>query len=487
MLIVPAIDIINGECVRLIQGDFESKTTYSLNPLLVLQKFIKAGANLVHVVDLDAAKSGELVNRDLILRMVAVPGANLQVGGGIRNLESAQYYLNNGVRRIVLGTAALQNPELLSELLLRYGADRIIVGLDFKDGKPAVNGWQNVIDVDEQSFYQGLLRMGVKRVVVTDISRDGTFNGPNIPLLKKIMALGFIVSASGGVGNYRDLKDLRENQLCEAIVGKALYEGKIDLSQVCTPLTKRIIPCLDIKNGRVVKGRNFIELQDMGDALQLAKKYENDGADELVFLDIAASVEGRNTLLDLVRRLARNIFVPFTVGGGIGSLRQAREVLLAGADKVCINTAAVLNPNLISQLAEKFGSQCVVVAMDVKKIDFRGKPTYKVFIRGGIEDTQWEMSDWAKKAAALGAGEILLTSIDRDGTGKGFDTQALALLSRQLSIPVIASGGAGDARHFVDALQVADAALVAGVLHRNELKLVDIKEILKNNFLSVRL
>ena len=250
-------------------------------------------------------------------------------------------------------------------------------------------------------------------------------------------------------------------------------------------LTKRIIPCLDIKNGRTVKGVNFIDLKDAGDPVELAKKYAETGADELVFLDISATEERRKTLIDLVRKVAETINIPFTVGGGISSIEDVEILLKNGADKVSINSSAVKNPQLINDLALAFGSQCIVVAIDAKQID----GIWKVHLVGGKVATEINLFDWAKEVENRGAGEILFTSMDNDGTKNGFANEALAKLSKTVNIPIIASGGAGNTKHFVDAFIVgkADAALAASVFHFQEIEIQDLKQELRNNKINVRL
>jgi cyclase len=250
-------------------------------------------------------------------------------------------------------------------------------------------------------------------------------------------------------------------------------------------LTKRIIPCLDIKNGRTVKGVNFVDLKDAGDPVELAKKYSEEGADELVFLDISATEERRKTLLDLVRKVAETINIPFTVGGGISSVEDVSQLLINGADKVSINSSAVKNPQLINDLATAFGSQCVVVAIDAKQINGQ----WKVHLVGGKVPTELDLFDWAIEVAERGAGEILFTSMDHDGTKNGFANEALAQLSRIVNIPIIASGGAGTIQHFVDTFQKgkADAALAASVFHFQEIEIHALKNELKNNNIEVRI
>jgi len=250
-------------------------------------------------------------------------------------------------------------------------------------------------------------------------------------------------------------------------------------------LTKRIIPCLDIKNGRTVKGVNFVDLRDAGDPVVLAKQYADLGADELVFLDISATLENRKTMHDMVLKVAEQVNIPFTVGGGISSISDVDLLLKSGADKVSINSSAIKNPGLVNELAEKFGSQCVVVAIDAKKINGE----WIVHLAGGTIATALNLFDWAKEVEKRGAGEILFTSMNNDGTKSGFATEALAKLSTLLNIPIIASGGAGNIQHFVDAFQKgkADAALAASVFHFGEIPILKLKQELKNNKIPIRI
>ena len=251
--------------------------------------------------------------------------------------------------------------------------------------------------------------------------------------------------------------------------------------------TKRIIPCLDVNAGRVVKGVNFVNLQDAGDPVEIAAAYDKAGADEVVFLDITASSDARNTVVDLVRRVAENVFIPFTVGGGIRTVEDFRALLREGADKISINSSAINRPELISEAADKFGSQCVVVAIDAKRrADGSGWNIYK---NGGRIDTGLDALEWAEKVNRMGAGEILLTSMDCDGTKAGYDIELTRQIGELVSIPVIASGGAGTREHFYEALTEgkADAALAASLFHYKELEIRDLKRYLADKGVSVRL
>jgi cyclase len=250
-------------------------------------------------------------------------------------------------------------------------------------------------------------------------------------------------------------------------------------------LTKRIIPCLDIKDGRTVKGVNFVDLRDAGDPVVLAKQYADLGADELVFLDISATQEKRRTMHDMVLKVAAQVNIPFTVGGGIGSVEDVDDLLHCGADKVSINSSAVKRPQLINELSDKFGSQCIVVAIDAKEI---GGEWY-VHLAGGTIPTEIKLFEWAKEVESRGAGEILFTSMNHDGTKSGFANEALAKLSELVNIPIIASGGAGTVKHFIDTFKEgkADAALAASVFHFGEIPIKDLKEELRKHNVEVRL
>lgn len=253
-------------------------------------------------------------------------------------------------------------------------------------------------------------------------------------------------------------------------------------------LTKRIIPCLDVKGGRVVKGTSFVQLRDAGDPVELARFYYEEGADELVFLDITATPEGRDTMVDVVERISENVFMPLTVGGGLRSIDDMRRMLGAGADKVSINTAAVLNPRLIREGAEKFGSQCIVVAIDAKRVESSQEPKWEVYIYSGQKATGIDALDWAKETVALGAGELMLTSMDADGHQAGYDIELNRAISEAVSVPVIASGGAGTLEDLYRALVSgkADAVLAASIFHYGTYSIRETKEYLAKKGIPIR-
>ncbi|MEG6616151.1 imidazole glycerol phosphate synthase subunit HisF [Peptococcaceae bacterium 1198_IL3148] len=250
-------------------------------------------------------------------------------------------------------------------------------------------------------------------------------------------------------------------------------------------LLKRIIPCLDVTDGRVVKGTNFVNLRDAGDPVELAALYDREGADELVFLDITATSDGRATMLDVVQRTAEQVFIPFTVGGGIRTVADMREMLRAGADKVAINTAAIKNPQVIYEGANKFGNQCIVVAIDARQV---GANKWEIYTHGGRKPTGIDAIEWAQKVEELGAGEILLTSMDRDGTKEGFDLELTKAVAAAVNIPIIASGGVGNLQHIADGFTkgMADAALAASIFHFREYSIAEAKEFLAQQGIAVR-
>ena len=250
-------------------------------------------------------------------------------------------------------------------------------------------------------------------------------------------------------------------------------------------LAKRIIPCLDVNAGRVVKGINFVSLQDAGDPVEIARKYDEEGADELTFLDITASSDNRDLILDIIESVAKEIFIPLTVGGGVRSTDDVRRLLNAGADKISINTSAILNPKLVAEASSRFGSQCIVVAIDAKKVGDH----WEVFTHGGRNPTGLDAVEWAKKMVNLGAGELLLTSMDRDGTKVGFDIDLTKLISDAVEVPIIASGGVGNLQHLVDGVLLggADAVLAASIFHYGEYTIREAKEFMSNNNVEIRL
>jgi phosphoribosylformimino-5-aminoimidazole carboxamide ribotide isomerase len=490
MKIIPAIDILGGKCVRLFRGDYGQVKKYADDPIEVAKKFENDGAEFLHVIDLDGAKDGESVNQDLILQIANSVNIPIEVGGGIRNLQTVKTYLEGGVNRVLLGTKAVEDPDFLSNLIEEFGPERIVVCIDVKEEKVAIKGWRDITKISYLDFARKLKTLGVTEVLCTDVLKDGTLTVPNFEMYEQLYEFGFNVIAAGGVSTTDSIKKLNAIGLRGAVIGKAIYEGNLSIkdateaTKTISGLAKRIIPCLDVKNGRVVKGVNFKGLKDVGDPVELGKKYSDEGADELTFLDITASKEDRETTYEMVRQVARNVFIPFTVGGGIKTVEDVRKLLECGADKVSIGSAAVINPDLVREASEEFGSQCIVVSVDAKKV----QGTYKIFIKGGSEETDLEAVDFCKKVEELGAGEILLNAMDNDGVREGFNIELLKMVTEAVKISVIASGGAGCLEHFLEPLKedCADAVLAASVFHSGEIQIQQLKKYLEDNSITIR-
>jgi len=469
MLIIPAIDLLGGEAVRLYQGDYSQKTIYSSDPAAIALGFQKMGAKYLHVVDLDGAKNGNTANIEAIKKIRAAIDIPIQLGGGIRNAETINMYLNEiKINRVILGTIAVTEPNFVKEMIDKHGANKIVVGVDVRNGMVSTAGWREDSTVDYLQFIESLKNMGVKYIVATDIIKDGSLTSPNWEMYEKIKGINFVVS--GGVSCDMDIE--RAKGYYAVIVGKAYYEGRVNLEKMLAYIPpKRIIPCLDIKNGSVVKGVNFVNLTNVGDPVEISQNYQNQGADEIVFLDITA--ENRQAFYDMIERATSELTVPVTIGGGVRSIKDFGELFARGISKVSVNSAAVENPDLIKQAADRFGKHRIVVAIDAKKVNDK----YHVYVKGGREDTGIDLVEWAKKCEALGAGEILLTSMDGDGTESGFDLAMTRLVVESVNIPVTASGGCGKVEDIVEVFKQTgcDAALAASLFHYGKATVGDVK------------
>ena len=363
----------------------------------------------------------------------------------------------------------------------------VAVGLDHRAGRLAVHGWTELTDV---ALDDALRRFrSAAAFIITDISRDGLLGGPDVDgLASAVAATDVPVIASGGVSSLDDVRRARGDRRAARDhrrprpVRAAVQRGR--RGQGSGVIVARVIPCLDVTDGRVVKGTNFVNLRDAGDPVELAARYDAEGADELVFLDITASSDARDTMLDVVHRTAEEVFIPFTVGGGIRSLEDARRMLRAGADKVSVNTAAVERPALVDAISTEFGAQCVVCAIDAKRRD----GGYEVYLHGGRTPTGLDAVTWAAEATSRGAGEILLTSMDRDGTRKGFDLELTRAVVDAVPVPVIASGGVGTLEHLVEGVVDggADAVLAASIFHYGEYTIAEAKALLAAHGVTVR-
>jgi cyclase len=440
----PAIDLKDGEAVRLVQGDFAQSMVFNTDPVSQARLFAQAGATSLHVVDLDGALTGEPVHAPVVASIAAAFPGTVHFGGGLRSRPAIETALAAGADRLVVGTAALGDMDLLRWAIDRLG-DGLVVALDARRGKVATHGWTQVSDRDAVEVARELVNTGVRHLLYTDIPE------PAQPRRRGGRA-GAVRGALHRPGGHPGAR---------AAGGDALI---------------RVIPCLDVNDGRVVKGVNFVGLRDAGDPVELAARYDEEGADELVFLDITASHEGRATIVELARRTAEEVFIPFTIGGGLRSEEDIRAVLAAGADKVSLNSAAVRDPALIERASARFGAQCIVVAIDAKRRE--DGSGWEVYLNGGRLPTGREAVAWAAEAAERGAGELLLTSMDRDGTQHGFDTELLSAVAAAAPVPVIASGGAGRLEHFAEAVTAgaADAVLAASVFHDGIYSIAEVKD-----------
>lgn len=492
MDVIPALDLLQGRAVRLERGDFTRVTNYG-DPERVLDSLDAPRGSRLHVVDLEASRSGRPVETDVVRRL-ARRDLRVQVGGGIRSIDDARHWIDCGAEKVVVGTVAADCPDVLRAIVAALGATRVIGAVDVRDGVVRVAGWERDARRSLAEVLAAVAGVGIEEVLVTDIARDGVMCGPSFSTYRALPP-NLRVIASGGVTTISDVVSLaRIGNVSGCVIGKALLDGRLSLAEararVATPnaIPERVIPCLDVRDGRVVKGVNFVNIRDAGDPVECATRYEAEGADELVILDISATDAGRDTALETVRRVAEALFIPLTVGGGVRTIEDFRALLRAGADRVAINTAAIRDPQLIADCAREFGVQAVVLSCDAKcRTGF--SPSFEVMVRSGKEPTGVDAVDWCRRAEGLGAGEILLTSVDRDGTNRGFDIALLRAVSSAVKIGVIASGGAGALEHFRDAIESggARAVLAASLFHDRRLSIGEVKEFLAKEGIPVRL
>lgn len=487
--IIPSIDVLGGQVVRLLRGEFDRVTSYG-TVKEVLDRWSVAEGSRLHVVDLEGSRTGTSSDPSVIAAAFD-RGLRVQIGGGVRSADDVRRWLDRGVERVVVGTMAAQSPRAFEQLVASTGGKRILPALDLRDGQVRVEGWIRAASRSLAEILRQLEDLGIVEILVTDISVDGTMQGPAFDTYRRLAdSTRMRLVASGGVGSLADLRSLaRQPNLSGVVIGRALHEERFDLFEAAAivatrGIPERLVPCLDIRNGRVVKGTKFEDLRDAGDPALLAERYEAEGADEIVVLDVSATQEERRASLDTIRAIAEQTFIPVTVGGGVRTVDDFRTLLQTGADRVAINTAAVARPALISECAAEFGVQSVVVAVDARARD----ASYEVVVRSGTRSVDREVVGWCAEAEQLGAGEILLTSIDRDGTAAGFDLRLLRAVTSAVRIGVIASGGAGKPEHFRDAIEVggARAVLAASLFHDQRLRLGDLKDYLDSNGIAVR-
>jgi cyclase len=496
MDVIPSLDLLSGNVVRLRHGDFTRVTAYG-DPETVLRDLDVPRGSRLHLVDLEASRTGRPIETAAVRRL-AQHDLRVQVGGGIRSVHDAQTWLDCGAEKIVVGTVAADAPEMMRALVDAVGAERIIAAVDVRDGVVRVDGWQRAARASLDDVLASLAALGITEILVTDISKDGVMRGPSFALYRELArrheeaaSRPLSVIASGGVSTVGDVVSLaRIPNVGACVIGRALLDRRIDLSTararaaVPRAIPERVIPCLDVRDGRVVKGVNFENIRDAGDPVECALRYEAEGADELVILDISATDTGRTTALETVRHVADALFIPLTVGGGVRSIEDFRALLRAGADRVAINTAAIRNPQLIADCAREFGVQAVVLSCDAK----RTGDGWRATMRSGKELTELDAVEWCRRAEELGTGEILLTSVDRDGTNTGFDVELLRAVTGVVKINVIASGGAGQLEHFREAVESggARAVLAASLFHDRRLTIGDVKRYLQREGIPVR-
>ena len=470
---------------------------YDHDPAEVARRWAGEGAQRIHLVDLDAAIDG-LAQPEAVAAVVAAVGIPVEVGGGIRSVEDAQRYRDLGADRVIFGTAAVSRPDAVQAAVSRW-PQAVAVAIDARDGRVAVEGWNETTGVDALELAATVEAWGVVRVQFTDVRRDGTLVGPNLEALRGARPADGPAHHRRGRGLGR--RGPRPRRRPRALRGGRGDRGQGALRGARHPrrgpagprrggddtlmLAKRLIPCLDVDRGRVVKGVRFVSLRDAGDPVEAAARYDAEGADELVFLDITASSDARPIVLDMVRRVADAVYLPFTVGGGVRTVDDAEALLRAGADKVAVNTAAVGDPGLLEEVARRFGSQAVVLAIDARGT---GRGGWEVFVHGGRTPTGRDAVAWAREGAGRGAGEILLTSMDRDGTKDGFDVPLTRAVADAVRVPVVASGGCGTVAHMAEALTEghASAALAASVFHFGEIRIPEAKAELLRAGVEVR-
>lgn len=480
MELIASLDLLNGRVVRLTHGDFATARVYGEAEAVLDSLDVPRGARL-HVVDLEASRSGRPIET-AIVRHLARRDLLVQVGGGVRSLDDARCWLDCGAERVVVGTGA--TTPLLDSLVDTFGPQRIVPAIDVREGVVRTEGWTRSSSVPMEDIFARVESLAIPEALVTDIAKDGVLRGPSFALYRELRAMTRVkIIATGGVSQMSDVVSLaRLGNVSGCVIGRALLERRIDLAEASARLAarsavpERVIPCLDVRDGRVVKGVSFTNIRDAGDPVECAMRYEEEGADELVILDI----NGTRSSMETVNRVAKAIFIPLTVGGGIRSVADFREMLRAGADRVAINTAALARPELIAECSREFGVQAVVLSCDAKQ-GFCA-------VRGGKELTTIDAVSWCKRAEELGAGEILLTSVDRDGTNAGFDLELLRAVTSVVNIGVIASGGAGRVEHFRDAIETggARAVLAASLFHDRVLTVGDVKRHLEAEGIPVR-
>lgn len=495
--VIPSLDLLGGRAVRLLRGRFDAVTDHG-DPREALDRLQPAPGSLLHVVDLEGSRRGRPVEVAAVSAL-ARRGLVLQVGGGVRSGDDARRWIDAGASRIVVGTAAAGERARLAAICDAAGAGRVVVAVDVREGRVRIDGWEGDARRTAAEIVRDAECLGVAGLLVTDIGCDGTLSGPALDLYRRLAGSTRLpLLASGGVGSVADLVAVARAGAAGAVVGRALLEGRFSIREAEARLADasrpvRVIPCLDVRGGRVVKGVAFRDLRDAGDPVECARRYEAEGADELVLLDVSATLEERVASRQTVSAVARSLFIPLTAGGGVRTLDDFRALLRAGADRVAVNSAALDDPSLIRRAAAEFGVQAVVVACDVRRsgqaLQSPGHDDRWIVVgRSGTVPRPLDAVAWCREAERLGAGEILLTAIDRDGRQEGFDIDLLRAVTSSVRIGVIASGGAGRPEHFVAAVERGGAAavLAASTFHDRVLAIHEVKGALASSRIPVR-
>jgi len=500
----PCIDIHNGQVKQIVgstlTGDLQTNFVAANSPLFFAEKYQKDGLFGGHIIMLDSSSATE---ETAIAVLQKFPNS-FRLGGGI-NEKNAQKFLDLGAEKVIVSSCIFDNGELdirkLKKLSQTIGRENLVLDLSCRRSNNSyvvvTNKWETFTNLEINQKTLEILSEFVSEFLIHAVDREGKQLGIEEDLIRELsVSCKIPVVYAGGVRNFKDIETISNlgKGKIDFTIGSALdlFGGNLPYEKIVGSYSEnllpiRIIPCLDVKNGRTVKGVNFINFQDAGDPVELGKFYSAEGADELVFLDIGATVENRKTFAELVERIAAEINIPFTVGGGIKTVEDIALMLRCGADKVSIGSAAVGNPELVSLAAKRFGNQCIVISVDAKRCESGNG--WEIFIKGGTENTGLDTIEFSKTMFDLGAGELLVNSLDRDGMRTGYDNELLRTISETVNIPIIASSGAGQMTDFSNAVKKgqASAVLAATLFHFGEMRICEVKNFLKKNGIPVRL
>ncbi len=498
----PCIDIHNGKVKQIVgstlTGDLQTNFISKNSPSFFAEKYKKDGLFGGHIIMLDSS----LATKKIAIQVLQESPNTFNIGGGVTK-KNAQKFLDSGAAKVIVSSYVFDGNkfqlEKLKKLSKTVGKENLVLDLSCKrqncNDIVMTNKWKTVTDLQINAETLETLSEFVSEFLIHAVDKEGRQSGVEKTLIHNLAKNCKIpVVYAGGIRDFLDIQAIEKlgQGKMNFAVGSALdlFGGSLSYDQIVNKygnkqLPIRIIPCLDVKNGRTVKGVNFINFQDAGDPVELGKFYFTEGADELVFLDIGATVENRKTFTDLVEDIAAEINIPFTVGGGIKTVEDISLMLRSGADKVSIGSEAVKNPELISSAAKQFGSQCIVISVDAQRR--KSGNGWEIFIKGGTENTGIDAIEFSQEVCELGAGELLVNSLDRDGMRTGYDNELLSAISQTVSIPVIASSGAGQMSDFLDAVEQGKVAavLAASLFHFGEMRVSEVKKFLNQNGIPV--